>query len=91
MRESLVFLKMLHILIVVTCLTCLIIQAAPQTLHDRIVGGGPTFIEEIPYQASLQFFSRHSCGAVIINESYVLTAAHCTNGYVIIVDSSDIC
>lgn len=65
-----------------------LINAAPQTygvpmLDGRIVGGEAAYIEEYPYQASLQYFLSHICGAVIISENYVVTAAHCTDGYVI--------
>lgn len=61
-------------------------QAAPQAYGvpmsgGRIVGGEPTSIEEYPYQVSLQVFSSHTCGAAVVSEDYVLTAAHCTDGY----------
>lgn len=59
-------------------------QAAPQAydVDSRIVGGESTSIEEYPYQAALEHFSLYACGAVVISEYYVLTAAHCTEGYV---------
>lgn len=74
----------LFAVLVCVCLT----NAAPQhrrvpMLDGRIVGGEATFIEEYPYQASLQYLFSHICGAVIISENYVVTAAHCTDGYVI--------
>lgn len=85
---------MFRFLIAVACLSALA-QAASQaysapTPNGRIVGGEPTPIEEIPYQASMLYYTWHTCGAVIINENYVLTAAHCTIGYVIIRVSSDL-
>lgn len=43
----------------------------------RIVGGFPARIQEIPYQASLQFFDIHICGGVIISSTFILTACHC--------------
>lgn len=43
----------------------------------RIVGGFPVRIEEVPYQASLQFFGIHICGGVIISSTFILTACHC--------------
>lgn len=78
---------MFRFLIAVVCFTSLA-QAAPKprtygvpTLDGRIVGGDPTVIEEYPYQASLQYYSSHICGAVVISEQYVVTAGHCTDGY----------
>lgn len=75
---------MFRLFVVVTCIAA-VAQAKPQTfgvpmLDGRIVGGDPTFIEEYPYQASLQYYSSHRCGAVVISEEYVVTAAHCTDG-----------
>lgn len=82
MREQLVLMKMLRLLIAVAYLAILT-QAAPQSHGSKITGGESTLIEEHPYQASLQIFSSHFCGAVIFSEDYVVTAAHCTDGYVL--------
>lgn len=49
---------------------------------SRIVGGEVTTIEEHPYQISLEYGSSHRCGGSILNEYTILSAAHCTNGYV---------
>lgn len=81
---------MFYLFIVVACLGALL-EAAPRgvpMLDGRIVGGEPTSIEEYPYQASLQYLSFHICGAVVISENYVVTAAHCTYTYALIVISS---
>lgn len=48
-------------------------------MDGRIVGGSDTTIEENPHQLSLLYYGSHSCGAVVISEIYVLTAAHCTD------------
>jgi len=56
----------------------------------RVIGGGDTSIEEFPWQVSLQKITlgniipfpqwRHVCGASIINNNWLLTAAHCVDG-----------
>lgn len=88
-----VFLKMLLLLVADACLVNLT-QSASQNygvplLDGRIVGGKPAFIENYPYQASLLYFTSHICGAVIISDYYVVTAAHCTARYAHSVMSSD--
>lgn len=49
------------------------------TLDGRIVGGEDVSIENYNYQAALLYFGSHRCGAVILTEYVVLTAAHCTD------------
>jgi len=46
-------------------------------LPERIVGGEEVSILSVPWQASLQKFGAHSCGAAIYSEDIVITAAHC--------------
>lgn len=48
-------------------------------LKGRIVGGSSAVEKQFPYQVSLRVKQSdvHFCGGVIINENYVLTAAHC--------------
>ncbi|TQV90456.1 hypothetical protein V2A60_010448 [Cordyceps javanica] len=57
--------------------------AVPSTSQkDRlIVGGQPVQIEDFPYQVDLRVSDRANCGGTIISDRYVLTAAHCTEGY----------
>ncbi|KMQ89713.1 mite allergen der f 3-like protein [Lasius niger] len=52
------------------------------TLDSRIVGGRHAKPGEIPYQVSLQTIKteHHFCGGVVLNQKYVLTAAHCVFG-----------
>ncbi|EDV56484.1 trypsin zeta [Drosophila erecta] len=56
----------------------------------RIVGGYVTDIAQVPYQITLRYKAisspenpfRHRCGGSIVNETTILTAAHCVIGTV---------
>lgn len=43
----------------------------------KVVGGHNANIEDHPYTASLEYKEQFFCGAAIISENYVLTAASC--------------
>ncbi|OWF45604.1 Testisin [Mizuhopecten yessoensis] len=62
--------------------------------ESRIVGGGDAQINDFPWQASLESSGQHICGAIILNEDFVLTAAHCVgnsaSSYTIHVGSSSL-
>lgn len=53
-------------------------KLAPSGL--KIVGGYTIDITEAPYQVSLQYYNSHICGGSIIDEKWIMTAAHCTDG-----------
>nr|XP_033340298.1 trypsin-2-like [Megalopta genalis] len=55
------------------------LEWASYGLTGRIVNGTKAVSKQFPYQVSLQrsYNSRHFCGGSLIDEYYVLTAAHC--------------
>ncbi|KAI4474126.1 hypothetical protein M0802_015770 [Mischocyttarus mexicanus] len=58
---------------------CQVNRAAVPFLDSKIVNGQDAKPGEIPYQVSLQvkLSAFHFCGGSVLNENYVITAAHC--------------
>lgn len=56
-------------------------QCGSLTMSDNIVGGEETELAEFPWVAALSYtngrVSKFLCGGSLINDRYVLTAAHC--------------
>lgn len=48
---------------------------------NRIVGGQETEVNQYPWMALLTYGNRFYCGATLINDRYVMTAAHCVSGF----------
>ncbi|XP_048037345.1 duodenase-1-like isoform X2 [Megalobrama amblycephala] len=46
-----------------------------------IVNGSEARPHSRPYMVSLQTYGHHICGGFLISDQFVLTAAHCWNGY----------
>uniref|UniRef100_A0A182YN79 Peptidase S1 domain-containing protein n=1 Tax=Anopheles stephensi TaxID=30069 RepID=A0A182YN79_ANOST len=43
----------------------------------RVIGGNASDIDQFPWMAALYYRERFTCGGSLINDRYILTAAHC--------------
>lgn len=48
--------------------------------ESRIVGGTTTNMNEFPWVIRLSYLNKFYCGGTLINDRYVLSAAHCVKG-----------
>uniref|UniRef100_A0A8C4E3A9 chymotrypsin n=1 Tax=Dicentrarchus labrax TaxID=13489 RepID=A0A8C4E3A9_DICLA len=69
------FLQLFHEL----CFPSVCGSAPLNKLGTKIVGGEGAAAGSWPWMASLQHNSEHFCGGSLINNQWVLTAAHCLN------------
>jgi len=55
-------------------------QANPAMQQDRVVGGWEAIPHQYPWMAALFIDDMYFCGGSILDETHILTAAHCTDG-----------
>lgn len=60
----------------------LILECGLSNQENRIIGGRPTLPNKYPWVTRLVYDGRFHCGASLINNNYVITAAHCVRRYI---------
>lgn len=46
---------------------------------SKIVGGSPAQVGDWGWQVGINYNGRHTCGGVLLNEYWIVTAAHCVD------------
>lgn len=73
---------------VFVALACLLVAVSASPLDGRITNGELAEPGQFPYQVGLSLHigdKRAWCGGSLISNRHVLTAAHCTDRYVLII------
>ncbi|KAM3875125.1 transmembrane protease serine 5 [Diretmus argenteus] len=56
-------------------------ECGTRAKSPRIIGGVEATLGRWPWQVSLYYSNRHTCGGSIITSQWVITAAHCVHNY----------
>ncbi|XP_077467109.1 transmembrane protease serine 5 isoform X2 [Stigmatopora argus] len=65
-----------HKVIALQCFEC-----GTRAKLPRIIGGEEATLGRWPWQVSLYYSNRHTCGGSIITSQWIITAAHCVHNY----------
>ncbi|XP_018566646.1 chymotrypsin-2-like [Anoplophora glabripennis] len=66
----------INIILLILCV-CHAYDIEDFAAESRIANGTDAKEDEFPYAVSLRINSSHTCGGTILNEKFILTAAHC--------------
>lgn len=62
-------------------------ECGRQNWDNKIVGGSDTYLDEYPWLALFRYVKgnrvQYACGGSLINEEYIVTAAHCVDPEII--------
>jgi len=58
-----------------------ILESSLAARSAYIVNGKDARVGEFPWQASLQVYKQHTCGASLVSDTWLVTAAHCIGNY----------
>jgi len=77
----------MHALFLPSLVATACVQLDYAAAGQRIVGGEEAPEHEFPWQISLRNLGSHICGGSIINQNQVITAAHCVEGALPVMDT----